>query len=54
MVNSIFYFIEPVYLREKLIRGQSELAITHPAHILWSINWAPKDALPLLHLGKSC
>lgn len=53
MANSVLYFIELVYLREKLIRGQRELAITHAAHILWSINWAPECDLPFLHLVKS-
>jgi len=53
MADSVLCFTELVHLREKLIRGQSELAITHAACILWSISWAPEDDLPLLHLVKS-
>lgn len=53
MANSVLYFMELVYLREKLIRGQSQPATTHAAYILWSINWTPEDDLLLLHLVKS-
>lgn len=34
MAKSVPQFTEPVYLREKLIEAQSELAITHTAQML--------------------
>lgn len=48
------YFIEQVYLREKMIWAQGELAITHADLILPSIIWVPKGDLPFLHRVNSC
>lgn len=53
MANSVLHFTKLAYLRETPIGAQSELAITHPARILWSISWVPEDDLPIPHLVKS-
>lgn len=46
------YFIEQVYLREKMIWAQGELAITHVDLILRSIIWVHKGDLLLLRLNS--
>lgn len=48
MANNVLYFIELVHLSEETIKEQSEQAIIHVPHILWSTNWASEDDLPLL------